>query len=133
MTRTERSIFPKAISKDRSESKSGMDKSLRKRGAGTHNWGSLADEASLEYDAWDDEEADMQRGKTPHPNLACMALIVVVHQIVRISPSLRGEPVPPLMRIETMPVNSDSELSARMVSDTDVMVDLELTPNVDRH
>jgi len=59
MTRTERSTFPKAISKDRSESKSGMDKSLRKHGAGTHNWGSLADEAQLEYGAIDDEETEM--------------------------------------------------------------------------
>jgi len=59
MTRTERSMFPKAINKDRSESKSGMDKSLRKHGAGLHNWGSLADEVELEYDAMHDEEIEM--------------------------------------------------------------------------
>lgn len=59
MTRTERSIFPKAIARDRSESKTGMDKSLRKRGAGTHNWGSLNDEADLEFDAMMDEEEEI--------------------------------------------------------------------------
>lgn len=64
MTRTERSIFPKAVNRDRSESKSGMDKSLRKHGAGTHNWGSLTDQVDLEYDAYDDDELDVKRGET---------------------------------------------------------------------
>jgi len=59
MTRTERSVFPRAVLRDRSESKSGMDKSFRKGGAGTHNWGSLADEADLEYDAINDEQVEM--------------------------------------------------------------------------
>jgi len=59
MTRTSRSAFPRALHKDRSESKSGMDKSLRKGGAGTYNWGALADEADLESRAIDDEETEM--------------------------------------------------------------------------
>jgi len=54
MTRTERSLSPKALLKDRSESKSGMDKSMRKGGAGTHNWGSLADEVDLVSAAYED-------------------------------------------------------------------------------
>jgi len=68
MTRTERSIFPKAVNRDRSESKSGMDKSLRKHGAGTHNWGSLTDQADLEYDAYDDnDELDVKRDVQEKP------------------------------------------------------------------
>lgn len=63
MTRTERSAFPRAVHKDRSESKSGMDKSFRKGGAGTHNWGSLADEVDLEFNALHDEEAEMGTAK----------------------------------------------------------------------
>ncbi|KAK0223813.1 hypothetical protein IW262DRAFT_1458872 [Armillaria fumosa] len=60
MTRTARSAFPKAVLKDRSESRSGFDKSLRKNGAGQHNWGRLADERDLEYAAMDDEALELQ-------------------------------------------------------------------------
>jgi len=60
MTRTERAMFPRAIIKDRSESKSGMDKSLRKSGAGPHNWGSLKDELDLERDALEDERIEAE-------------------------------------------------------------------------
>lgn len=59
MTRTERATFPRAVLKDRSESKSGLNKSLRKNGGGPHNWGSLADEGDLEYAAMEDEELEM--------------------------------------------------------------------------
>ena len=44
----------------RSESKSGMDKSLRKSGGGPHNWGSLKDELSMERDALEDEALDRE-------------------------------------------------------------------------
>ncbi|KAF8916698.1 hypothetical protein CPB85DRAFT_1289123 [Mucidula mucida] len=64
MTRTERAVFPKAMLKDRSESRSGLDKSLRKNGAGQHNWGRLADERELEFAALDDEAMDMQKEET---------------------------------------------------------------------
>ncbi|KAK0205309.1 hypothetical protein DFS33DRAFT_757205 [Desarmillaria ectypa] len=60
MTRTARATFPKAVLKDRSESKSGFDKSLRKNGGGQHNWGRLADERELEYAAMDDEALELQ-------------------------------------------------------------------------
>ena len=60
MTRTERASFPRAIIKDRAESKSGMDKSTPKQGAGTHNWGSLIDERELEEAADLDEERDLE-------------------------------------------------------------------------
>ncbi|KAF5379445.1 hypothetical protein D9615_006565 [Tricholomella constricta] len=59
MTRTARASFPRAIIKDRSESKSGLDKSVRKNGAGAHSWGSLADEKDLEFAAMDDEELEL--------------------------------------------------------------------------
>ncbi|KAF8241112.1 hypothetical protein L208DRAFT_1383557 [Tricholoma matsutake] len=64
MTRTARSSFPRAIVKDRSESKTGLDKSLRKNGAGMHNWGSLADEGYLESAALEDEEFDDNESTT---------------------------------------------------------------------
>ena len=56
MTRTERASYPRALNRDRSESRNGLDASLRKRGAGSHNWGSLVDEHRLEATAQDDEE-----------------------------------------------------------------------------
>ncbi|KAH7910893.1 hypothetical protein BJ138DRAFT_1151831 [Hygrophoropsis aurantiaca] len=59
MTRTERSNYPRAIVRDRSESKSGLDKSIRKHGAGPHNWGNIADEKYLEAAGLDDEEREL--------------------------------------------------------------------------
>ncbi|KAF9238068.1 hypothetical protein BU15DRAFT_75465 [Melanogaster broomeanus] len=59
MTRTERAAFPRALIRDRSESKSGFDKSLRKHGSGHHNWGSVADEGYLEAAALADEADDL--------------------------------------------------------------------------
>jgi hypothetical protein len=56
MTRTERAAFPRALMRDRSESKSGLDKSLRKGGSGHHNWGSILDENYLEEAAVNDEQ-----------------------------------------------------------------------------
>ncbi|GHJ84004.1 hypothetical protein NliqN6_0406 [Naganishia liquefaciens] len=43
MTRTERNVYPAALAKDRSLSKSGLDKSMPKNGAGPHNWGSYSE------------------------------------------------------------------------------------------
>ncbi|TFY66522.1 hypothetical protein EVG20_g4571 [Dentipellis fragilis] len=60
MTRTERATSPRALLKDRSEAKNGMDASIRKGGAGAHNWGSLDDEARLEDEADLDEEQAFQ-------------------------------------------------------------------------
>ncbi|KAJ4479344.1 hypothetical protein J3R30DRAFT_3702595 [Lentinula aciculospora] len=47
MTRTARATYPRAALKDRSQSRSGMDKSLKKDGAGRGNWGKLGE---VEYD-----------------------------------------------------------------------------------
>jgi len=58
MTRTARSTSLRAINKDRSESKSGHDKSLRKNGAGGHNWGSIDDERQLEDASLYDEDLE---------------------------------------------------------------------------
>ncbi|KAL5523414.1 hypothetical protein ACEPAG_7587 [Sanghuangporus baumii] len=58
MTRTQRASSPRAIIRDRSISRSGYDKSLRKGGAGQHNWGSVHDELELEHEALEDEEID---------------------------------------------------------------------------
>jgi len=56
MTRTERSINPRAVIKDRSESKSGLDKSVRKNGGGPHNWGNLSDERAAMEDEIEENE-----------------------------------------------------------------------------
>jgi hypothetical protein len=58
MTRTSRAAYPRAINKDRSKSRSGLDPNVRKGGAGYHNWGSIADEAFLEAAAIVDEQQD---------------------------------------------------------------------------
>lgn len=65
MTRTERSLSLRALAKDRSEARNGMDSSLPKGGAGAHNWGSLEAEYSHETAAILDEDAefDGQAGK----------------------------------------------------------------------
>ncbi|KAG6817866.1 hypothetical protein H0H87_001698 [Tephrocybe sp. NHM501043] len=70
MTRTARSAFPRAINRDRSESKSGLDKSIRKNGAGPHSWGSLADERELEFAAMDDEEGEVVEDLSSSDNLS---------------------------------------------------------------
>ena len=67
MTRTERSLSPRAIIKDRSESKSGMDKALRKGGAGGHNWGSVNEDYLLEAEALDDERQEPVAKKGGYP------------------------------------------------------------------
>jgi GAF domain-containing protein len=58
MTRTERSIAPRALMKDRSEARNGLGTSLRKGGGGAHNWGSLGDEARYEEEGLRDEEEE---------------------------------------------------------------------------
>ncbi|KAG1789122.1 uncharacterized protein HD556DRAFT_1244117 [Suillus plorans] len=64
MTRTERAGFPRALLRDRSESKSGLDKSVRKNGSGQHNWGSINDERYLEAAALADEEEEFEEDTT---------------------------------------------------------------------
>ncbi|KAI0026895.1 hypothetical protein K488DRAFT_81280 [Vararia minispora EC-137] len=61
MTRTERAVSPRALMKDRSEARNGLDPHLRKGGAGAHNWGALGDEARYELEALHDEEDDLDR------------------------------------------------------------------------
>ncbi|KAH9000717.1 hypothetical protein EDB86DRAFT_3242455 [Lactarius hatsudake] len=60
MTRTERSQSLRALAKDRSVSRSGMDMSVPKGGAGAHNWGNLDSEYRYEDDAAIDEAADFE-------------------------------------------------------------------------
>ncbi|KAG2366485.1 hypothetical protein BDR07DRAFT_1470071 [Suillus spraguei] len=64
MTRTERAGFPRALLRDRSESKSGLDKSVRKNGSGQYNWGSINDERYLEAAALADEEDEFEEATT---------------------------------------------------------------------
>jgi hypothetical protein len=70
MTRTERSQSLRALAKDRSGSRNGMDTSTPKGGAGGHNWGSLDSELRYEDDALLDEAADFedQAKETGSPN-----------------------------------------------------------------
>lgn len=58
MTRTERSHSLRALIKDRSEARNGMDSSLPKGGAGAHNWGSLESELRHETEGLIDEAAE---------------------------------------------------------------------------
>ncbi|KZV67710.1 hypothetical protein PENSPDRAFT_46398 [Peniophora sp. CONT] len=74
MTRTERASSPKAQQHDRSENKGGIDSSIRKGGAGAHNWGSIDDEARYEQEGLEDERLDIQaaaaEGDEISPNVA---------------------------------------------------------------
>ena len=63
MTRTERAVSPRALLKDRSEARNGLDTGLRKGGAGAHNWGALNDEARFEREGADDEESEPRDGE----------------------------------------------------------------------
>jgi len=65
MTRTARAAYPRAVIKDRSESRSGLDTSMRKAGAGHHNWGSLADERQLEFAASNDKDFEEEEPAVP--------------------------------------------------------------------
>ncbi|KAJ3555816.1 hypothetical protein NM688_g2365 [Phlebia brevispora] len=67
MTRTERATSPRAILKDRSESKTGMDKHTPKGGAGPHNWGSLMNERDLEDAAEYDRDVEQTEAQPPRP------------------------------------------------------------------
>ena len=78
MTRTERSLSPRAIIKDRSESKTGMGKALRKGGAGSHNWGNINEEYYLETDALDDEREESIANKGAY--LATLCTRPAAHQ-----------------------------------------------------
>jgi len=60
MTRTERAAYPRAVERDRSESKGGVDKSIRKGGGGAHNWGSLEDEQRFEQEGSFDELRELR-------------------------------------------------------------------------
>jgi len=68
MTRTERAAFPRAILKDRAQSKNNMDKGTPKLGAGHHNWGSLMDERELVNAAENDGEGDFEEAGAPRAN-----------------------------------------------------------------
>ena len=60
MTRTERSQSLRALIKDRSEARNGMDNSLPKGGAGGHNWGTPGSKYDYESAALDDEGAELE-------------------------------------------------------------------------
>ncbi|KAJ7507014.1 hypothetical protein B0H11DRAFT_188681 [Mycena galericulata] len=59
MTRTSRSASLRSILKDRSESKTGLNNSLRKNGGGAHNWGNLENERDLEFAGIDDGQQEL--------------------------------------------------------------------------
>ena len=64
MTRTERSHSLRALVKDRSEARNGMDNSLPKGGAGAHNWGSIHLERDHENAAIADEDEEFEEQAT---------------------------------------------------------------------
>ncbi|KAH6910673.1 hypothetical protein BKA70DRAFT_1220564 [Coprinopsis sp. MPI-PUGE-AT-0042] len=64
MTRTARSAFPRAVEKDRHDSRTGLSANMRKDGGGAHNWGNpLQDEQLMEDEAFADELADEETAK----------------------------------------------------------------------
>ena len=86
MTRTERATSPRAIIKDRSESRSGMDKRTPKGGAGTHNWGSLMNERDYEDAALYDEENEEEQAEGESALLMLEIRSLKQVGVVRIAP-----------------------------------------------
>jgi hypothetical protein len=97
MTRTARAAYPRAMIKDRSETRTGLEgnrRSMPKDGAGGHNWGSLADErqnelAALEDASFDEEEAGAARADMPDARQA---------RLGSESPTTSSSPPPPMSR-----------------------------------
>lgn len=87
MTRTERATSLRAIVKDRSESKTGIDKHTPKNGAGTHNWGSLMDERDLEEQAAYDEEREIGKVEGQPLPSSCPQLFANESHISQPAPS----------------------------------------------
>lgn len=74
MTRTERASYPRAVLRDRSLSRSGLNTQLRKGGAGRHNWGGLEDESQLESQAMHDEAKELESlSEDEIPNATAMS------------------------------------------------------------
>ncbi|KAH8827151.1 hypothetical protein DL96DRAFT_1710297 [Flagelloscypha sp. PMI_526] len=67
MTRTARSSSLKALIKDRSESRNNRDQSLRKGGAGQHNWGAMRDEGQYNDDEFDEQPEEDSAGIDSKP------------------------------------------------------------------
>lgn len=112
MTRTERAVSPRAIIKDRSESKTGLDKSLRKGGAGTHNWGSIDNERELEDAAFEDEQHDIQVIKPGSSLEGTFASNDVLLTCLAPSPSLLTLVVDKKLEIARSPSMSDEEVKS---------------------
>ncbi|KAJ1301346.1 hypothetical protein OPQ81_003745 [Rhizoctonia solani] len=55
MTRTERAAFPRAVNKDRSVARNGMNRSMVKGGA-AGGWGTIQDEIAGQQDDYNDNE-----------------------------------------------------------------------------
>ena len=118
MTRTERSLTPRAIIKDRSESKSGMDKALRKGGAGSHNWGNINEEYLLETEALDDERQEPVVNKGGHSATLCMGLTTNQHIFQKnplINLSLPDAPAS-LLTKTSLPLERSASVPSRTVS-----------------
>jgi len=60
MTRTARATYPRAVTRDRSVSKSGLDAAMKKGGSGQHSWGSLDHE--YEYERGGELDAALEDG-----------------------------------------------------------------------
>ncbi|KAG8771273.1 hypothetical protein FRC12_003721 [Ceratobasidium sp. 428] len=61
MTRTERAVHPRALAKDRSESRSGYDKSVKKGGSG--GWGTLDDDIAVQQEDYDIHEREKEEAR----------------------------------------------------------------------
>ncbi|KAH9947213.1 hypothetical protein B0H21DRAFT_360085 [Amylocystis lapponica] len=132
MTRTARAVFPRAILKDRTESRSGMDKRTPKNGAGTHNWGALVDERELEDAADFDEESgydvqpDVRRAQPPLPHARTRSLteedIQTARDFRKRALKLEGVDLSAIARtssaVSTSPVARPSPISASSDAET---------------
>lgn len=109
MTRTERAAYPRAIVKDRAESKSGMNKHIPKNGAGLHNWGALMSERDYEDAAEYDEEREFEDagGKSYHSTHCCL-----LRPSLQVNRS-RSPPASPVVEHRTNSLTEEDIVNAR--------------------
>ncbi|KIM25707.1 hypothetical protein M408DRAFT_331057 [Serendipita vermifera MAFF 305830] len=89
MTRTARSTHPRAMLKDRSESRNGLDKTVKKGGAGAHSWGDVMEELE---DNWDDVGEESQDNLKPETQPE----ITATDQKERLQPDTDNAPSDPV-------------------------------------
>jgi len=115
MTRTERSQSLRALVKDRSEARNGMDSSVPKGGAGAHNWGSVDFELEYENAATYDVEDQAAGGADSQQQPKKPA-------VVRRASSITEEDRENALKVRKMALERNSEIDLSDIARSSVAV-----------